>query len=128
MAASGRSVTEVSAESTQLRRRGVWRSVLHRDARSTRLRRGWLVRRVLLAADVAGLALAFATTELFFRGEPVHGMPVAVQVVVFIALLPLWVVAAKLYGLYDRDEERATYSTADEVVSVFDSDSRRGVP
>ena len=119
MAASGRSVTEVSAESTQLRRRGVWRSVLHRDARSTRLRRGWLVRRVLLAADVAGLALAFATTELFFRGEPVHGMPVAVQVVVFIALLPLWVVAAKLYGLYDRDEERATYSTADEVVSVF---------
>ncbi len=34
-------------------------------------------------------------------------------------MLPVWVLAAKLYGLYDRDEERATYSTADEVVSVF---------
>ena len=31
----------------------------------------------------------------------------------------MWVLAAKLYGLYDRDEERATHSTADEVVSVF---------
>jgi exopolysaccharide biosynthesis polyprenyl glycosylphosphotransferase len=46
-------------------------------------------------------------------------MSVTMQAVVFVALLPIWVVAAKLYGLYDRDEERATYSTADEVVSVF---------
>jgi exopolysaccharide biosynthesis polyprenyl glycosylphosphotransferase len=36
-----------------------------------------------------------------------------------VLLLPAWVLAAKLYGLYDRDEERATHSTADEVVSVF---------
>jgi exopolysaccharide biosynthesis polyprenyl glycosylphosphotransferase len=34
-------------------------------------------------------------------------------------LLPAWAIAAKLYGLYDRDEERATHSTADEIVSVF---------
>ena len=26
---------------------------------------------------------------------------------------------AKIYGLYDRDEERADHSTADEVFSVF---------
>src|SRR5205823_4197371 len=37
----------------------------------------------------------------------------------FVALLPVWVVTAKLYGLYDKDEERATHSTADEIVSVF---------
>ena len=38
---------------------------------------------------------------------------------VFLLLLPLWAVIAKLYGLYDRDEARATHTTADEVVSVF---------
>ncbi len=33
--------------------------------------------------------------------------------------LPLWVVAAKLIGLYDRDEEHVDHSTIDEVVGVF---------
>ena len=33
--------------------------------------------------------------------------------------LPLWVVAAKLLGLYDRDEEHVDHSTVDEVVGVF---------
>ena len=33
--------------------------------------------------------------------------------------MPLWVVAAKLNGLYDRDEEHVDHSTIDEVVGVF---------
>ena len=33
--------------------------------------------------------------------------------------LPAWVIAAKLYGLYDRDEERTDHSTTDDVVGVF---------
>ena len=35
------------------------------------------------------------------------------------SFLPVWVVLAKLYGLYDRDEERADYSTTDDLAGVF---------
>jgi exopolysaccharide biosynthesis polyprenyl glycosylphosphotransferase len=84
------------------------------------VRRGWLVRRVLLAADVIGFLVAFFATELLFLGnDVVDNVGIGEETLIFVLLLPAWVVAAKLYGLYDRDEERATHSTADEVVSVF---------
>jgi exopolysaccharide biosynthesis polyprenyl glycosylphosphotransferase len=86
-------------------------------AQPRRIRRGWLVRRMLLAADVIGLAAAFAVTELlFFTGD---GLGSERRALIFVATLPVWILAAKLYGLYDRDEERAIHSTADEVVSVL---------
>jgi exopolysaccharide biosynthesis polyprenyl glycosylphosphotransferase len=66
---------------------------------------------MLLAADVAGLLAAFIATE--------EEVGIAVEAVIFVLALPVWIVAAKLYGLYDRDEERATHSTADEVMNVF---------
>jgi len=89
-------------------------------AQSRRIRRGWLVRRMLLAADVAGLVAAFVATELiWFDHWPSDPPGTSTRTVIFVLLLPLWVLAANLYGLYDRDEERATHSTADEVVSVF---------
>ena len=44
---------------------------------------------------------------------------VAELFVFFVISLPAWVVAAKLYGLYDRDEERTDHSTTDDVVGVF---------
>jgi exopolysaccharide biosynthesis polyprenyl glycosylphosphotransferase len=85
-----------------------------------RMRRGWLVRRMLLAADVVGLTVAFTLVEIFFRGTVLlDRVSVGAESAIFVALLPAWAVAAKLYGLYDRDEERATHSTADEFVSVF---------
>jgi exopolysaccharide biosynthesis polyprenyl glycosylphosphotransferase len=85
-----------------------------------RIRRGWLVRRALLAADALGLLAAFFATELLFAGDRlINGVGIGRESVIFVGSLPAWVVAAKLYGLYDRDEERATHSTADEVVSVF---------
>ena len=37
----------------------------------------------------------------------------------FLAALPAWVVAAKLYSLYDRDEERTDHSTVDDFTGVF---------
>ena len=84
------------------------------------VRRGWLVRRFLLAADVAALLIAFFATELLFLGHEVAGgTTFGLRLAIFLVSLPVWVVAAKLYGLYDGDEERATHSTADEVVSVF---------
>jgi exopolysaccharide biosynthesis polyprenyl glycosylphosphotransferase len=83
------------------------------------VRRGWLVRRALLAADVVGLLSAFFLVELAFRHRYTGGIAFGGETAIFFASLPVWVLAAKLYGLYDRDEERATHSTADEVVSVF---------
>lgn len=85
-----------------------------------RVRRGWLVRRVLLAADVLGLLGAFFVAELVFRGNAgIDSTGIGLETVIFLGALPAWIVAAKLYGLYDRDEERATHSASDEFVSVF---------
>ena len=85
-----------------------------------RIRRGWLVRRALLAADAVGFLVAFFVTELlFYNSVPVGGAGMGIESAIFLGLLPLWFLGAKLYGLYDRDEERTTHSTADEVVSVF---------
>src|SRR5205823_11257006 len=41
------------------------------------------------------------------------------ETVILLFLLPLWGLAAKPFGLFDRDGERATPLTADEVLRVF---------
>jgi exopolysaccharide biosynthesis polyprenyl glycosylphosphotransferase len=75
---------------------------------------------MLLGADLIGLSAAFVVTELLFVGSQGPGhVSVAELSALFIFALPVWVLAAKFYGLYDRDEERTAHSTADEVVSVF---------
>ena len=83
-------------------------------------RRGWLVRRMLLLADVVGLAFAFMIAELL-AGAPAASdvLDSRTEFVVFLLTIPGWIVLAKLYGLYDHDEERADHSTADDVVGVF---------
>ena len=88
------------------------------DLSAARGRRGWLVRRLLLVADLAGLVLAFALAELLFVGQPGH-IGVYFEAVVFLVTLPGWVVGAKLYGLYDRDSQNADHTTADEFPSIF---------
>lgn len=83
--------------------------------------RGRLVRRVLLAADVVGLLVAFVGVQLLsgaVQGGSVR-RDIVVLAILFVASLPAWVLAAKLYGLYDRDEERTDASTVDEVGTVF---------
>jgi exopolysaccharide biosynthesis polyprenyl glycosylphosphotransferase len=94
------------------------RRALVEEGAPRRISRGWLVRRMLLAADLLALSVAFAVVEAVFR-RSAGDIGIGVETVIFLGLLPVWVLAAKLYGLYDRDEERATHSTADEVVSVF---------
>lgn len=75
---------------------------------------------MLVAADVIGLVIAFAATQaLFANNDPSTEIGVGTETMIFLLALPAWIIAAKLYGLYDRDEELATHSTADEVVSVF---------
>jgi exopolysaccharide biosynthesis polyprenyl glycosylphosphotransferase len=82
--------------------------------------RGWLVRRMLLTADLAGLVAALVLAEwLVNRHNSVGVLGTRDEVFAFLLSLPAWVVIAKLYGLYDRDEERTDYSTADDFTGVF---------
>lgn len=83
-------------------------------------RRGWLIRRALLGADVIGLTVAFLISMAAF-GQNGSGDHVsdARELLFFAAALPLWIVLTKIYGLYERDEERTDHSTVDDVVGVF---------
>ena len=75
---------------------------------------------MLVAADITGLLAAFAATELLFlEKDSMGGIGAGTEALIFVLTLPAWIIAAKLYGLYDRDEERATHSTADEILNVF---------
>lgn len=83
-------------------------------------RRGWLMRRMLLASDLSGLVLSFGLAEWIYAAAARTGrFGVAGEAALFAVSLPVWVVMAKLYGLYDRDEERTDHSTADDVTGVF---------
>jgi exopolysaccharide biosynthesis polyprenyl glycosylphosphotransferase len=85
--------------------------------------RGWLVRRLLLLADLFGLVAAFAITESLVgpsaASRPYDSVGPFDESVLFLATLPVWVFVAKLYRLYDRDEERTDHSTADDIIGVF---------
>jgi exopolysaccharide biosynthesis polyprenyl glycosylphosphotransferase len=84
-------------------------------------RRGWLVRRMLLLADLLGLTVPFVLAQLLFPVSALQPDEVspAFELMLFVTTLPFWIVAAKLYGLYDHDEERTDHSTADDLVGVF---------
>jgi exopolysaccharide biosynthesis polyprenyl glycosylphosphotransferase len=86
-----------------------------------RRERTWLVYRLLIAADVTGLAVAFFTAQTFFGPDASSGDRVspAWEALVFVLVLPIWVLTAQLSGLYGRDDRRPDYSTADDVVGVF---------
>ncbi len=81
--------------------------------------RGWLVRRALAAADVVGLTLSFALTLSLAGGGGTDRVHDPYEILIFALSLPLWVVAANLYGLYSDDEERTDHSTADDLFGVF---------
>ena len=93
----------------------------HRRETSPGRRRGWLVRRALICADLLGLSAAFLLSELVYRPAPsqFNRLGVWSEFIVFLAALPLWVFAANLYGLYDRDEARTDHTTADDIVGLF---------
>jgi exopolysaccharide biosynthesis polyprenyl glycosylphosphotransferase len=95
--------------------------MIARRRRSSFKDRGWLVHRVLLLADVVGLLLAFAVAELAFLGgsAAIDRVDLKVETLVFLSTLPIWIVTARLHGLYSRDEERADHSTVDDFIGVF---------
>ena len=91
-----------------------------RRSSAVRLRRGWLVRRMLVLADLLGLTLAFlAATVIFDQTAQNDVVSSQLELLIFCLSLPAWVVVAKLYGLYDFDEERTDHSTADDLVGVL---------
>ena len=82
-------------------------------------RRGWLVRRMLLIADLVGLTTAFAVSHAWERASGVDHVSLSAEYVLLVLTLPIWVVVAKLYGLYERDEERTDHSTVDDLMGVL---------
>ena len=95
--------------------------MVDRPPTSTARRRGWLVRRTLLLADVIGLSVAFFLAELAFGpGDGLRNeFTLLGESLFFLLTLPVWVVVAKLYGLYEHDEERTDHSTIDDFSGVF---------
>ena len=112
---------------------GAWRLDAALDGRTFEVRPGpgarggqagaaALVRRALIVADVVGLALAFLVTELIFGTSDLPDRPRrhhATEYLLFLATLPGWVVVAKLYRLYDNDDERTDHTTIEDFVGVF---------
>ena len=82
-------------------------------------RRGWLVRRMLLVADLVGLVCAIQLSEWLVDVDATGALGRHAEILLFLATLPAWVFVARLYGLYERDEEHTDHSTADELVGVF---------
>jgi len=69
--------------------------------------------RMLLAADLIALALAFLAASALVGRDGAPPAPV------LLAALPGVVLAAKLYGLYERDTAWASYSTTEELAAVL---------
>ena len=67
---------------------------------------------MLVLADLVGLSLAFAAVMLVFGFE-------WKDFLACMATLPLWIVIARFYHLYDQDEERTHHPTTDDAVGVF---------
>ncbi len=85
-------------------------------------RRGWLVRRALAGADVVGLLLAFAIAQILAGGVTTGApdrVPSWLEILAFAVTIPGWILLARAYHLYDRDEERTDHSTVDDMVGVF---------
>jgi len=78
--------------------------------------RGWLLRRLLLAGDLLGLSLGFVLAAV---ASGLHGFDAWIGFAIFVVSFPVWVVGAKLLGLYDGDEAEADHTTLDDLGRVF---------
>ena len=70
-----------------------------------------MLRRLLALADAAAILLACVSLGLFSAG-----VDTAFWAAVF---LPVWLLLAKLHGLYDRDHRTLRHLTVDELPSLF---------
>jgi exopolysaccharide biosynthesis polyprenyl glycosylphosphotransferase len=115
-------LSPVATSPTKEDRGGASTFVLPRARRTeTAHHRGWLVRRMLVTADVLGISVAFAVTELIYgdRGGRLDALSFQGELYLFLISIPAFVLVASTYGLYDRDEEHAAHCTTDEITGVF---------
>jgi exopolysaccharide biosynthesis polyprenyl glycosylphosphotransferase len=83
-------------------------------------RRQSVMMRALAGADVLALAFAFLIAELLTVDAARPGaLDGRTEFFLFVLTLPVWLVAARLYGLYGRDERRWDHSTFDELVPIL---------
>jgi exopolysaccharide biosynthesis polyprenyl glycosylphosphotransferase len=80
--------------------------------------RSWLIHRALAVADTVALLVAFLVALVIFHGEAGE-VELVGELVLFVAVIPLWILLAKLHGLYDHDDERTDYSTVDDITGAF---------
>jgi exopolysaccharide biosynthesis polyprenyl glycosylphosphotransferase len=87
----------------------------------TRFRHSHVVPALLVAADLAGLSIAFFSADLVYGGEsaPRGTFGPTTEAWLFLLTLPGWVCFARLYGLYSRDTEWVDHSTSDDVPAIL---------
>ncbi len=78
--------------------------------------RDFVLRRLLVTADLVGIVFALALAATFFG--PGDVLP---QLFWSLLLLPAWILLFKIYGLYDRDAKRVSHSTVDDLPWLFHS-------
>ena len=78
-------------------------------------RKSWLVRFLLVHADLFALLLAFFAAERLLDPASVATGGLSTRGGLFLLTLPAWIAGAKLLGLYDRDDQLIQHSTLDEV-------------
>ena len=90
------------------------------DSRSS-MRRRWSVQLGLVVADVLALLITFCVVELAFQPNPsvVNHVSTVTELALFLVMLPVWILVASLYGLYDQTRLRPDHGTIDDVVGVF---------
>jgi exopolysaccharide biosynthesis polyprenyl glycosylphosphotransferase len=84
-------------------------------ARASASRPESTLRRLLALADC--LAIVAALLAAFFVGSTAR--PSGSQLALGLLSIPVWIVLFKLYGLYDRDGNRVSHSTVDDVPWTF---------
>jgi exopolysaccharide biosynthesis polyprenyl glycosylphosphotransferase len=89
------------------------------DNSPRRVSRGWLLRRLLVLADLLGLFGSLLATGLLFSAALFGGLGTFREVLVIVVAIGLWMLAAEMQGLYDRDNKLTARSTAGEFVGVF---------
>ena len=96
------------------------RAILARRRRTAVIRRRrWLIRRMLMMADIVALCAAFAVAEFAFPRAVGDHITRVYEFGLFALSLPVWVLVANLYRLYDKDAEYTHHTTTDEVANVL---------
>jgi exopolysaccharide biosynthesis polyprenyl glycosylphosphotransferase len=82
----------------------------------SRVNRDFVLRRLLLTADLVGLVVALAVSIALFANSDV-----LTSIFWGLVALPGWILIFKIYGLYDRDSKRVSHATVDDVPWIFHS-------